>query len=90
MSVELLEEISNSVEDGDTGTVYAVRSSGAFEDGQWSSSAGQYVTKLGSVGPRAVAADVLECWSSNFSARALTYRKYVFVVALRVNFIGSN
>lgn len=58
--------------------LYAVRSSGTFEDGQSTSSAGQYVTVLGCAGRLdEVTAAILECWSSNFSAQALTYRKYV-------------
>ncbi|VVC45766.1 ATP-grasp fold, subdomain 1,PEP-utilising enzyme, mobile domain,Pyruvate phosphate dikinase [Cinara cedri] len=58
------------------GGVYAVRSSGTFEDGESTSSAGQYVTKLGCAGRLdEVTAAILECWSSNFSARALTYRR---------------
>lgn len=74
MSTELMEEISNSVHESG---VYAIRSSGTFEDGESTSSAGQYVTKLGCAGHwDDIAAAILECWSSNFSARALTYRKY--------------
>jgi len=74
-SIELLEAISNGIRERG---VYAVRSSGTFEDGERTSSAGQYATVLGCTGrPADVVAAVLECWSSNFSARALTYRKYV-------------
>uniref|UniRef100_A0A2H8TRJ0 Putative phosphoenolpyruvate synthase n=1 Tax=Melanaphis sacchari TaxID=742174 RepID=A0A2H8TRJ0_9HEMI len=73
LCAELLEAISDSVSEH---RVYAVRSSGTFEDGKLTSSAGQYITKLGCAGHTSkVAAAVLECWSSNFSARALTYRK---------------
>ncbi|XP_026822720.1 uncharacterized protein LOC113560827 [Rhopalosiphum maidis] len=73
LCVELLEAISNGVSEH---RVYAVRSSGTFEDGESTSSAGQYITKLGCAGRTSeVAAAILECWSSNFSARALTYRK---------------
>lgn len=74
MSPTLMEEISNGVHECG---VYAIRSSGTFEDGESTSSAGQYITKLGCTGYRdEIVAAVLECWSSNFSARAVTYRKY--------------
>ncbi|CAH1725995.1 unnamed protein product [Aphis gossypii] len=73
LCAELLEAISNGVSKY---RVYAVRSSGTFEDGESTSSAGQYITKLGCAGRTyEIAEAVLECWSSNFSARALTYRK---------------
>ncbi|KAL5244778.1 hypothetical protein ACI65C_012188 [Semiaphis heraclei] len=75
LSAELLEAISNGVS---AHRVYAVRSSGTFEDGESTSSAGQYVTMLGCTGRTCdIVAAVLKCWSSNFSARALTYRKCV-------------
>ncbi|XP_022162684.1 uncharacterized protein LOC111028371 isoform X1 [Myzus persicae] len=73
LCTELMEAISNGVSEH---CVYAVRSSGTFEDGESTSSAGQYITMLGCTGRTCdIAAAVLECWSSNFSARALTYRK---------------
>ncbi|XP_060861181.1 uncharacterized protein LOC132938394 isoform X3 [Metopolophium dirhodum] len=73
LCAELLEAISNSVNEH---RVYAVRSSGTFEDGESTSSAGQYVTILGCTGRTCnIVEAVIECWSSNFSARALTYRK---------------
>jgi len=75
LCAELQEAISNGVNEH---RVYAVRSSGTFEDGESTSSAGQYVTILGCTGRTCNIVDaVIECWSSNFSARALTYRKYV-------------
>jgi len=78
LCAELLEAISNGVSEHH---VYAVRSSGTFEDGESTSSAGQYITKLGCAGRTCeIAEAVLECWSSNFSARALTYRKYIHII----------
>lgn len=77
MNSQLLDAISSNgiVKPGG---LYAIRSSGIFEDGQSTSSAGQYVTVLGCAGCLdEVTAAILECWSSNFSAQALTYRKYV-------------
>ncbi|XP_025408161.1 uncharacterized protein LOC112681979 [Sipha flava] len=73
ISAELLEAISNyTVEHG----IYAIRSSGMYEDDEFTSSAGQYVTVLDCAGHLDdVVTAVLECWSSNFSTRALTYRK---------------
>ncbi|CAI6346497.1 unnamed protein product [Macrosiphum euphorbiae] len=73
LCAKLLEAISIGVNED---RVYAVRSSGTFEDGESTSSAGQYVTILGCNGRTCnIVEAVIECWSSNFSARALTYRK---------------
>lgn len=71
MSAELLEAITKFVHESN---VYAVRSSGTFEDGESTSSAGQYTTVLDCQSGD-VAAAVLECWASNYSAQALTYRR---------------
>lgn len=73
LSENLTKEISKHI---DGNLRYAVRSSGTFEDGNISSSAGQYSTKLGSIGVHSISTDILECWASNFSAQALIYRMY--------------
>lgn len=52
----------------------AVRSSGADEDGQARSFAGQFTTRLNVHGAAEVRAAVLDCWASAFSARSLSYR----------------
>jgi phosphohistidine swiveling domain-containing protein len=52
----------------------AVRSSGADEDGESMSFAGQFATRLNVRGSAAVREAVLACWASAFSARSLTYR----------------
>lgn len=56
------------------GAAVAVRSSATDEDGAEVSFAGQYETVLGVRGEAAVAAAVLTCWRSCFSANALAAR----------------
>lgn len=51
----------------------AVRSSALDEDGEKSSFAGQYVSRLG-VSPRAVWPAIRACWASAWSAEAVGYR----------------
>ncbi len=51
---------------------YAVRSSASFEDGTASSWAGQFDSFL-NVPKTALAMNVMRCWASCFSVRALTY-----------------
>ncbi|XP_050541906.1 prodigiosin synthesizing transferase PigC-like isoform X3 [Daktulosphaira vitifoliae] len=71
LSEQLTREIFKNIVENQ---IYAVRSSGTLEDGDISSSAGQYLTKLGSIGIHSISTDILECWASNFSAQALIYR----------------
>ena len=59
---------------GDTLRV-AVRSSAVSEDGQAASFAGQYETYLGVSGVTDVLLHIRRCWSSGFSAHALSYRR---------------
>jgi pyruvate, water dikinase len=59
---------------GDAALPVAVRSSAAGEDAAAASFAGQYESYLGIIGAKAVAAAVLQAWSSLFVARAISYR----------------
>lgn len=54
--------------------VVAVRSSGAEEDSQAASFAGQFSSFLGVHGPEAVLGALKECWASYLSPRSLDYR----------------
>lgn len=54
----------------------AVRSSAFDEDGASSSFAGQHATLLNVVGAEAIAAAVLQCWQSAFSAQVRAYRAH--------------
>jgi pyruvate,water dikinase len=53
----------------------AVRSSAVSEDGHAASFAGQYETYLGVSGVDDVLLHIRRCWSSGFSAHALSYRR---------------
>lgn len=59
---------------GETSPSYAVRSSATLEDMPNASFAGQHDTYLFIRGEKAVLEKVVLCWSSLFSARAITYR----------------
>jgi pyruvate,water dikinase len=52
-----------------------VRSSGVTEDGAEASFAGQYDTYLGVCSAEAVAQSIRKCWASQYTARALDYRR---------------
>lgn len=52
----------------------AVRSSGVDEDGEQSSFAGQYISRLG-VAPRATWPAIRACWASRWSPNAVLYRE---------------
>jgi pyruvate,water dikinase len=52
-----------------------VRSSGVTEDGAEASFAGQYDTYLGLCSAEAVVQSVRSCWASQYSSRALDYRR---------------
>lgn len=56
------------------GARVAVRSSGASEDGEAASFAGQQETFLNVCGTDAVVSKIVECWMSFFSPRAIFYR----------------
>jgi pyruvate,water dikinase len=60
--------------DGEAAASFAVRSSGASEDGTDASYAGLHETELG-VAPDDVVGAVRRCWASLWSAPALFYRK---------------
>jgi pyruvate,water dikinase len=53
----------------------AVRSSGISEDGTEASFAGQYDTYLGLCSAEAVVESVRKCWASQYTTRALEYRR---------------
>ncbi|HEU0167185.1 MAG TPA: PEP/pyruvate-binding domain-containing protein [Chloroflexota bacterium] len=53
----------------------AVRSSGVTEDGDEASFAGQFDTYLGIRGASEVLVHVRKCWASQYTARALDYRR---------------
>ena len=59
---------------GDADTAVAVRSSATAEDLASASFAGQQETYLNVRGTEAVAAAVIECWASLWTARAMAYR----------------
>ncbi|SKB35751.1 phosphoenolpyruvate synthase [Arthrobacter sp. 49Tsu3.1M3] len=59
---------------GDGNTAVAVRSSATAEDLASASFAGQQETYLNVRGTEAVAAAVIECWASLWTARAMAYR----------------
>lgn len=56
--------------------VVAVRSSAVSEDGAVASFAGQFETHLGVQGPDAVLTHIRRCWSSQYTPRALDYRRH--------------
>ncbi len=55
-------------------TAYAVRSSATAEDQPTASFAGQHDTYLNVVGPVAILHDVVRCWASLYTERAVIYR----------------
>ncbi|MCU1548272.1 MAG: phosphoenolpyruvate synthase [Arthrobacter sp.] len=59
---------------GNEDPAVAVRSSATAEDLAWASFAGQQETYLNVVGSEALAAAVIACWSSLWTARAMAYR----------------
>ena len=59
----------------------AVRSSGLSEDLQDSSFAGQYDSFLNVRGPEDLLEKIVECWSSQFTTRAITYRRKMNIPA---------
>lgn len=56
--------------------VVAVRSSAVSEDGAVASFAGQFETHLGVQGADAVLTHIRRCWSSQYTPRALDYRRH--------------
>jgi phosphoenolpyruvate synthase/pyruvate phosphate dikinase len=60
---------------GDDGAPVAVRSSATGEDGERASFAGQQDTILWQRGAGAVRAAIVRCWSSLFTAEAISYRR---------------
>jgi pyruvate,water dikinase len=59
----------------------AVRSSGLSEDLKDSSFAGQYDSFLNVRGPEDLLKKIVECWSSQFTTRAITYRRKMNIPA---------
>ena len=70
----LAKEIVKNYNSLDSQTV-AVRSSGANEDSQNSSFAGQFETYLNITNERELLKTILQCWASFWSERALAYRR---------------
>jgi pyruvate,water dikinase len=59
----------------------AVRSSGLSEDLKDSSFAGQYDSFLNVRGPEDLVEKIVQCWSSQFTTRAITYRRKMNIPA---------
>ena len=66
---------------GEKNAPVAVRSSGLSEDLKDSSFAGQYDSFLNVRGPEELVQKIVECWSSQFTTRAITYRRKMNISA---------
>ncbi|CAM1310114.1 Uncharacterised protein g5350 [Pycnogonum litorale] len=75
LSSKLLLQLTNQFDVNFNEVKFAVRSSAIGEDGSQLSMAGQLETYLGIKGIDQIIEAVKKCWSSNFSERAVKYRR---------------
>jgi len=71
---DIKEKLKNNFNDFET-KLFAVRSSGASEDSEEMSAAGQMTTYLGVKGLQEIYSSVMKCWSSQFSHIAVEYKR---------------
>eukprot|EP00183_Erythrolobus_madagascarensis_P000059 CAMPEP_0185847836 /NCGR_PEP_ID=MMETSP1354-20130828/2946_1 /TAXON_ID=708628 /ORGANISM="Erythrolobus madagascarensis, Strain CCMP3276" /LENGTH=980 /DNA_ID=CAMNT_0028548167 /DNA_START=295 /DNA_END=3237 /DNA_ORIENTATION=+ len=84
---ELVDKITAFVQRFPSGTAFAVRSSGTYEDMASASFAGQYSTFLNQRCAQDVVASVIKCWASMWQEHVLEYRRNL---ALRKDDEGSS
>jgi len=70
---EILDKLA-SLDDNDTCTQYAIRSSAVGEDSDDTSAAGQNKTFLGISSADGIIDSVVKCWASLFSYQSVKYR----------------